>query len=221
MAGCKSAFEHAPPTITCPDDITACNDPGTCSATTVRFVVAATDDCGLTRLDCTRSDGLGLGDPYPVGTTTVTCTAEDDAGNKSSCSFNVTVKACSNKCPLTIGYSKSHPALWPVTTLTLGSTILESTLSFVTPLVFALDAVGTKGKNRTASNEETLLETAESSALCASVLREMDGYSRRSSECCGGSVSLLARVRRASAHASKPHRRKLAHDRRRVGPGLL
>ncbi|HEU4435826.1 MAG TPA: FlgD immunoglobulin-like domain containing protein, partial [candidate division Zixibacteria bacterium] len=44
---------------------------------------------------CTRSDDAqaGLCDPYPIGTTTITCVALDDCGNRDDCSFTVTVNA--------------------------------------------------------------------------------------------------------------------------------
>lgn len=47
----------------------------------------ATDDCGTAILTSTH----GPGTSFDIGTTLVTYTAEDDAGNTSTCSFNVTV----------------------------------------------------------------------------------------------------------------------------------
>jgi hypothetical protein len=52
--------------------------------------------------------------------TTDTCTATDQAGQTASCTFNVTVTA-GNKCPHDQGYWKSHANLWPVNSLTLGT----------------------------------------------------------------------------------------------------
>lgn len=82
-----------PPEITCPDDITQCNDQGLCSAE-VPWGVRVFDNCGLASFECIRSDGLPNSDPYPVGTTTVKCRAVDTAGHVSGCSFTVTVEDC-------------------------------------------------------------------------------------------------------------------------------
>jgi len=59
------------------------------------------------------------GAPFPVGMTTDTCTATDQAGQSASCSFNVTV-AAGNKCPQGEGYWKNHTNQWAVNSLTLG-----------------------------------------------------------------------------------------------------
>jgi hypothetical protein len=37
--------------------------------------------------------------------------------------FTVTVNACDNRCPLGPGFWKSHPSVWPVNSLTLGTQI--------------------------------------------------------------------------------------------------
>jgi hypothetical protein len=71
-------------------DITVCAG----DAGNVSFVSSATDNCdGTVPVVCVRGDGLSLEAAYPVGTTTVTCTATDACGNSASCSFNVIVLA--------------------------------------------------------------------------------------------------------------------------------
>jgi hypothetical protein len=75
------------PTITCPTDVTASAATGTCAAD-VDFAATATDLCGG-MVDIAYSQ-----DPmtsFPVGTTEVTATATDDAGNTATCTFNVIV----------------------------------------------------------------------------------------------------------------------------------
>ncbi len=75
------------PVVTCPADITTGNDTGQCSAV-VNFMVTANDNCdGAITPVCTPPSGS----TFPVGTTTVTCTAMDTASNSGSCSFTVTV----------------------------------------------------------------------------------------------------------------------------------
>jgi hypothetical protein len=97
------------PAITCPDPITV-EDDGAGSAVVV-FTVTATDNCDPDpQITCV--DGLGLpvssGDAFPVGVTTVTCTAADICGNEASCSFDVTVVSTT---PLTITSLNAAPSV--------------------------------------------------------------------------------------------------------------
>ncbi|MFL6216239.1 MAG: HYR domain-containing protein, partial [Blastocatellia bacterium] len=76
------------PTITCPANVTAVAAL-TCPATTtavVNFAPTVTDNCSATYV-CSPASGSA----FPVGTTTVSCTATDTAGNTATCSFGVTV----------------------------------------------------------------------------------------------------------------------------------
>jgi hypothetical protein len=75
------------PTITCPADISVTNAHDAATAV-VTFNPTVSDNC----------PGLGLpicnppsGSAFPVGTTTVTCSAIDASGSASQCSFRVTV----------------------------------------------------------------------------------------------------------------------------------
>jgi uncharacterized repeat protein (TIGR01451 family) len=76
-----------PPAIVCPDDITTTGDPGQSSRRNVVYSASATDD----RSDVTLSYDPPSGSTFNVGTTTVTCTATDAAGNRATCRFHVTV----------------------------------------------------------------------------------------------------------------------------------
>jgi hypothetical protein len=70
----------------CPADINVSNDPGVCSAV-VAFSATVTDNCPGATISCIPSSGS----TFPVGTTLVTCTATDTAGNTDVCTFDVTV----------------------------------------------------------------------------------------------------------------------------------
>lgn len=77
------------PTIQCPSPIVMVLPP-TCPVVTtavVSYVVNATDNCGGVTTLCSPPSGSA----FPVGTTTVTCTATDAANNTASCSFPVTI----------------------------------------------------------------------------------------------------------------------------------
>ena len=77
--------DTVPPQITVPANITA-----SCSTdllVPVTFSVTATDNCDPAPVvTCSPPSGSG----FPVGTTTVTCTATDASGNSSTASFTVT-----------------------------------------------------------------------------------------------------------------------------------
>lgn len=80
------------PVITCPANITRGNDAGQCSAVVNVGTATATDNCDSSPdVVGTRSDNQALSNPYPKGTTTITWTATDAAGNSSSCQQTVTV----------------------------------------------------------------------------------------------------------------------------------
>lgn len=83
----ENTVDTAPPVIACPANIITTTAQGRCSAM-VNYVVTATDDNpGVTVVSNPPS-----GSTFPKGTTTVTSTATDAAGNTSACSFTVTVK---------------------------------------------------------------------------------------------------------------------------------
>lgn len=77
------------PAITsCSGNITVNADSGMCSATVTFPSPAGVDNCSTTVL---QTSGLPSGSAFPVGTTPVTFTVSDAAGNSSSCSFDVIV----------------------------------------------------------------------------------------------------------------------------------
>jgi hypothetical protein len=87
-----TVIDHVNPVINCLADIVTSTDPGQCSVSGVVLgTPVATDSGGIASLIDTRSDGLPLTDPYPVGVTIVTWTATDNAGNSSTCQQTVTV----------------------------------------------------------------------------------------------------------------------------------
>jgi len=71
----------------CPTDITVNNDAEECGAI-VDFAATASDNCDT---DVLITYSHEPGTLFPVGTTTVTVTATDDAMNETTCTFDVTV----------------------------------------------------------------------------------------------------------------------------------
>jgi|GEM_PF-811767 len=85
------ADDTAPVLTPCPADITQPADAGSCTEAVVTWAdPTATDNCDLSPVVvCSPPSGS----TFSVGTTMVTCTATDECGNESSCSFDVTVTA--------------------------------------------------------------------------------------------------------------------------------
>lgn len=72
----------------CPSNINVSTSLGSCiDGIAVWDVPTASDLCGVVNLTSTHNSGSS----FPIGTTTVTYTAEDSNGNQSTCSFTVTV----------------------------------------------------------------------------------------------------------------------------------
>ena len=81
--------DNEDPMISCPSDISQNVDAGICGAAVTFETPAGFDNSGDVIVEQTA--GLESGDVFPVGTTTVTFTATDAAGNSVNCSFTVTV----------------------------------------------------------------------------------------------------------------------------------
>jgi gliding motility-associated-like protein len=80
--------DDIPPSFTCPADISIGTDPGLCTGTATWNPIIATDNCDPAPvISCTFNSG----DSFPIGLTTVTCTATDASGNMAVCLFNVVV----------------------------------------------------------------------------------------------------------------------------------
>ena len=80
-----TVIDNQNPVITCPANISVNNTTGLCGAN-VNFAATATDNCSAS---ITYSKARGSF--FAKGTTTVTATATDPAGNSASCTFTVTV----------------------------------------------------------------------------------------------------------------------------------
>jgi uncharacterized repeat protein (TIGR01451 family) len=100
------------PMITCPaNQSNIPTEPGTCAAHVNPGTATATDNCDSTpTITASRSDGRPITDTYPRGTTTITWTATDDAGNHSSCTQTITV--VDNEPPVIV-FNGQTPSMWP------------------------------------------------------------------------------------------------------------
>jgi gliding motility-associated-like protein len=80
--------DNIAPTITCPSEIIQPNDEGQNNAV-VNYNIPTSDNCSNETI--IQTEGLPSGSTFPLGTTTNTFEVTDANGNKSTCSFDVTV----------------------------------------------------------------------------------------------------------------------------------
>src|SRR5262249_43360357 len=79
-------IDQAPPDVTCPGNASV--EATGANGATLTSSASATDDCSLDpAVGCVPPSGSA----FPLGMTTVICTATDEASRTSSCSFDVTV----------------------------------------------------------------------------------------------------------------------------------
>lgn len=96
------------PTISCPANILVNTDPGRPGAVVTYTVPVGLSTCP--GVETIRTDGLGSGRFFPVGTTTEEYTVLDASNQTASCSFTVTV--VDNEDPnITVKLAPEH--LWP------------------------------------------------------------------------------------------------------------
>ena len=79
--------DESPVISGCPSDVSGNTDGGIATGTISWTAPTATDNSGTQTLTSTHNPG----DSFPIGTTTVTYTATDAAGNTANCSFEVVV----------------------------------------------------------------------------------------------------------------------------------
>ncbi|MDT0644384.1 HYR domain-containing protein [Zunongwangia sp. F363] len=77
------------PELTCPSDIAENADADICGAVVTFETPQAIDNGGNVSVE--QTEGPASGEVFPVGTTTVTFTVTDEAGNTAVCSFSVTI----------------------------------------------------------------------------------------------------------------------------------
>jgi gliding motility-associated-like protein len=103
------------PQMTCPDDITVTADEGECTASNLTYPQSlVTDNCS-TNLTATINDPSQL----PIGTSTLTYSVSDAAGNTSTCQFEVTVvetEAPTLNCPSEVIVNAANNACSAVAT---------------------------------------------------------------------------------------------------------
>ncbi|MGB0136612.1 MAG: HYR domain-containing protein [Flavobacteriales bacterium] len=93
------------PTITCPADVNQTADAGVCEAAVLIAPAVADDNCGVASVVNDYNGTADASDVYPVGTTMITWTVTDLAGNTATCEQTVVItddEAPSITCPADI-----------------------------------------------------------------------------------------------------------------------
>ena len=129
----------------------------------VDFAATATDNCTL--VPVTIEYDIEPGSPFPVGTTTVTATATDEAGNSSSCSFTITV--IDNEAPVPV--LASLPAITGTCSVTVTEIPLANDncddlagvpdvpLTFTTPGTFTITWTYTDAAGNSSTQPQTVV----------------------------------------------------------------
>ncbi len=84
-----TVYDKEVPVFNCPTDVVAQARPGTAGVEVYYPALSVTDNCPNLKLELL--EGLKSGAVFPIGKTTLKYEATDASGNKSQCSFNVTV----------------------------------------------------------------------------------------------------------------------------------
>lgn len=82
-----TVVDLTPLAVLCPGDIVTRPDGSSCAAV-VTYSAGVVNACSAAQITCTPPSGS----PFPVGTTTVTCVADDASTATAACSFAVTVE---------------------------------------------------------------------------------------------------------------------------------
>lgn len=106
-----TVVDNENPTVTPPANVVATAPPDACEASVSTGTPSSGDNCSVASVAGVRSDNRPLGDPYPVGTTSINWTVTDASGNTASATQTVTVN---DATPPTLSAVTATPnVLWP------------------------------------------------------------------------------------------------------------
>lgn len=125
-----TVVDNQNPSISCPSGTLTATAPSNSCAANVSYSVTASDNCSAS-ISSSTGHSVG-GGSFPVGTTNVSFTAQDPAGNQDNCSFQVAVTDQTNptiSCPSnqTVNASSTcvGTATWPTPTATDNCSVLS------------------------------------------------------------------------------------------------
>ena len=86
-----TVVENENPTITCAADVNGTTDYSLCEGAVIVPAPTVNDNCGIASVINDYNGTSDASDSYPVGTTTITWTVTDNAGNTATCTQNITI----------------------------------------------------------------------------------------------------------------------------------
>jgi hypothetical protein len=117
-----AVVDNTPPSITTAN-LDAVTSAGVCGAT-VTLGTTATDNCSVSSLVGTRSDGAAIDASFPLGVTTITWVATDPSGNTKNATQTITV---TNPAPTVLVTSPASGALYAAgSTITMSGTFTDN-----------------------------------------------------------------------------------------------
>jgi len=194
------------PSITCPvGQSVECTGSGSATAT---FAATATDNCSVGSPSCNPASGS----TFPLGPTTVSCTATDGSGNSSQCTTTVTVKdtqAPSITCPAPTTVLTSSQGGACVASLPVSATATDTcngTISAIcSPSLLSLSAPGSTSSTCNAA------DTSGNSSSCNTSLALVDDTAPTVScpapvtaECTGGGGATVTTAATATDNCAGP-----------------
>ncbi|HJQ26738.1 MAG TPA: FG-GAP-like repeat-containing protein [Blastocatellia bacterium] len=183
-----TVLDQTPPQINCPASKTVPTDAGLCSALADPGQAMATDNCTSATVNGVRGDSQPLSAPYPKGTTTITWTATDGAGNSATCTQTITVEdhqapaiACPTVAPVTANLgSTSAPVIYAAPGAGDNCAVASVACSPASGSVFAVGtttvtcvATDTSGNTNACSFPVTVLSPQQSSNLLIGTIQAL------------------------------------------------
>jgi len=136
---------------------------------TASFTASATDAVGVTSLTYSTASGS----PFPIGTSTVTMTARDAAGNATSGSFTVTVRDTTT--PVINGVTPSTATLWPPNHQMVPISIVANASDLVGITSLKIISVQSSEPDNGLGDGDTANDTQISGALTVNLRAERSG----------------------------------------------
>ncbi len=161
-----SVQDTTPPVITCPAPITIeCQ--GNLQAMVTLPPATATDVCqssGLVIANTFTPNGANASASYPLGTTTVTFTATDAAGNDASCQTTITVR---DTIPPVVTSVSSPNVLWPPNhrMVTVNNTVVATDICDPSPVIILTAATSNEPDDAPGGGDGNTTDDIQGAAL--------------------------------------------------------
>jgi len=169
------------PSVSCPSDLTQTPLAGNCEASVSIAPAGAGDNCNVASVTNDFNGTTDASDVYPTGSTTVTWTAADDAGNTATCSFVVTIESpisvavsgggstqCAGATSVVSATASGGSGSYTFEWLENGSVVATGNVAFLNPSVTTTyTARATDNSGGCAGQSDVVLTVIDNSSTCA------------------------------------------------------